>query len=180
MSHLTGSEFSKNLKLNIWVDLASSQWSLTCFKSFPSNFPEEAEALRLPTLHGRTPFLSYSQYCFALSDLEQLFPFFFLSSIFVVNKNMCFQLFCIDKGKDSTSDLDQEIDFSEENDGCVLWEQQNAAMFCLWPPSWRHLWTLPRPRPRTSTNSGHHCSSRHCLAPQSHFQRASVVFHNMK
>lgn len=32
----------------------------------------------------------------------------------MVNKNMCLQLFCVDKGKDSTSDLDQEIDFQKK------------------------------------------------------------------
>lgn len=32
----------------------------------------------------------------------------------MVNKNMHLRLFCVDKGRDSTSDLDQEIDFQKK------------------------------------------------------------------
>lgn len=84
------------------------------FYESPDNFPEEAPSFRA---RSKDTLLVLAQDCVALSDLNQLFPFFF-SKIFVVQKNMCLQgfffFFCIDKGKDSTSDLDQEIDFQKK------------------------------------------------------------------
>lgn len=85
------------------------------FYESPDNFPEEASSFGA---RSKDTLLVLAQDCVALSDLNQLFAYFF-SKIFVVHKNMCLQgccffFFCIDKGKDSTSDLDQEIDFQKK------------------------------------------------------------------
>lgn len=84
------------------------------FYESPRNFPEEALASRLTTLDPGTPFLSYLQDCVALSELNQLFPFFFLAEFLWFIKTSTYRFSCIDKGKDSTSDLDQEIDFQKK------------------------------------------------------------------
>ena len=66
-----------------------------CFSKFTIKselfyeFPEEA-----PSFGARSEgtLLVLAQDCVALSNLNQLFPFFF-SKIFVVHKNMCLQVF---------------------------------------------------------------------------------------
>lgn len=176
MIQSTVSEFSKNLKFNIWVDLVSSQWSLNYFRSFQV-IPRGGCSFEAPytASEDTLPVLSSVLFC---PKLFRTTLCIFFSSIFVVNKNMRLQLFCIDKGKNSTSDLDQEIDFQKKM--MDVSSGSSRVPQCSFSERWsgRHLWT--HPRPRTDTNSGHHCRSRHGLPPQSHFQSASVVFHNMK
>lgn len=176
---LTASEFSKNLKFKIWVNLASSQLSLNCFKSSQklcrggSSFEAHYTASE-----DTFPVLFSVLYCPKWFRIA--LTIFFLAAFLWLTKTCAYSFFCIDKGKDPTSDLDQEIDFQKKMMDASSGSSRMPRCSISGRLSWRHSWTRPCPRPRQYTNSGHNCSSRHYLSPQSHFQSAFVVFHNMK
>lgn len=123
------------------------------------SLPKEVLALRLTKLNLRIPFFSYLLDLYCLEWFRSALYIYF-SSIFAANKNMLFQLFCIDKRKDSTSDLDQERDFQKKMMN-VSSGSRGMQRFSVndWL-SFRHLWTLPCPHSHKYTNSGHNCSSR--------------------
>lgn len=156
------SEFNKNLKLNIGIDLVSPQSWIVLWVSRRRLWLWGS----LSWIWGHPSCLIFRVILLWVIQISSLHVF---SRIFVANENMSLQLFCIDKGKDSTSDLDQEIDFQKKMMDVSSGSRgmQRCSVSDWW--SLQHLRKLPRPHPRKYTNSGHNCSSRRCLPPQSHF-----------